>query len=146
MHGTEDLDTSPSKDPVNNVRSADGGLTKDVGTALYIAPELDKGSSVSSKFYTSKIDVFSLGIVLFEMFVEPPVTLTERLIILQEFRKSGDYPTNFAHDIPQQHRNASRKLISWMTEHDPAYRPTVDTLLNSDSIPLVELEDDFQVS
>lgn len=34
------------------------GFTKDVGTTMYIAPEIERHSAVSTKFYTSKIDVF----------------------------------------------------------------------------------------
>lgn len=33
-------------------------ITKDVGTAMYIAPEIEKNSSVFTKFYSSKADVY----------------------------------------------------------------------------------------
>ena len=40
-------------------------LTSKVGTYLYLAPELDKGLE-----YNKKVDVYSLGLIYFEMLNE----------------------------------------------------------------------------
>ena len=39
------------------------GLTKHIGTSLYLAPELGGNPEISTKFYTSKIDVYRFYIL-----------------------------------------------------------------------------------
>ena len=56
--------------------------TRGVGTSLYAAPELSKNGK-----YDSKVDIYSLGIVLFELLV-PFNTRSERATVLQSLHKS----------------------------------------------------------
>lgn len=54
-----DLNNDDNKQKIKNGRTS-LEFTKDVGTKMYIAPEIERNSGVSTKFYTSKIDVFRL--------------------------------------------------------------------------------------
>ena len=40
-------------------------LTGHVGTAMYVAPEINSGKSTTS--YNQKVDIYSLGVIFFEM-------------------------------------------------------------------------------
>ncbi|EDL79858.1 eukaryotic translation initiation factor 2 alpha kinase 4 (predicted), isoform CRA_b [Rattus norvegicus] len=63
-----------------------GHLTGMVGTALYVSPEV-QGSTKSA--YNQKVDLFSLGIILFEMSYHPMVTASERIFVLNQLRDVG---------------------------------------------------------
>lgn len=58
--------------------------TGKVGTALYVAPEL-MGKASNSK-YNQKVDLYSLGIIFFEMCHRPFSTGMERVEILAALR------------------------------------------------------------
>ncbi|VDK81407.1 unnamed protein product, partial [Onchocerca ochengi] len=119
-------------------------MTKDIGTALYIAPELL--STINGSIdYTTKIDVYSLGIVLFEMFYRPLLPGMERIAVIKNLRGSGHFPSDFGTGILEIHQKAAKKLIKWMLEIQPDDRPSVQMLLESDRIPVAEIEEnDFQ--
>lgn len=55
-----------------------------VGTALYVAPELRVGGAAC---YNQKADVYSLGVILFEMFHAPFGTGAERIAVLMRLRR-----------------------------------------------------------
>uniref|UniRef100_A0A0R3RYI5 non-specific serine/threonine protein kinase n=1 Tax=Elaeophora elaphi TaxID=1147741 RepID=A0A0R3RYI5_9BILA len=119
-------------------------MTKDIGTALYIAPEL-LSTANGSIDYTTKIDVYSLGIVLFEMFYRPLLPGMERIAVIKNLRGSSYFPSDFGTGILEIHQKAAKKLIKWMLEIKPDDRPSVQTLLESDRIPVAEIEEnDFQ--
>lgn len=69
-------------------------FTFQVGTALYVAPELLQ--SASKVIYNQKVDIYSLGIILFEMFHAPLSTGMERMMVLtdlrtKDIRMSGEF-------------------------------------------------------
>ncbi|KAH7726002.1 RWD domain containing protein [Aphelenchoides avenae] len=153
---TKDLFAAPetvdADDPVAEhkphatTKRTSSGLTKDIGTHFYIAPEIQRNTSVSTKYYSAKIDVYSLGIVLFEMFYRPPETVTERYSTLQVLRTSLAFPEDFGADVTQKQKATAKKLISMMLKSHPQERPSVDALLQSEMIPMVQFEeDDFQI-
>lgn len=65
---TKDLFAAPetvdADDPVAEhkphatTKRTSSGLTKDIGTHFYIAPEIQRNTSVSTKYYSAKIDVY----------------------------------------------------------------------------------------
>jgi len=55
-------------------------MTRSIGTVFYVAPEVK--SSVGGT-YTSKVDMYSLGIIFFEMCYQPVVGM-ERALIVEE--------------------------------------------------------------
>lgn len=141
----------------------DDDITGGVGTTFYIAPEqagrqnTDKGQTN----YDMKADIFSLGVVIFEMFFNFS-TRMERATILQTLRgdnlgKSSLHNANKGQStnaiqnseddwkeqaivrFPDKFReNASpeiQKLILWCLERSPDKRPSADQLLKSPLLP-----------
>lgn len=88
-----------------SIDNSTGGesMTGGVGTAFYRAPE-QEGDIISTKkrsdrSYTVQADVFSLGIILFEMFHPPFLTYMERaatLTALRGERSSKDFAQSMA--------------------------------------------------
>ena len=79
-------------------KDAAGDMTNSIGTTLYVAPELR--SNVSGH-YTEKVDMYSLGIILFEM-SHPLKTAMERghvLAVLREkpVRRSSQWSSELTH-------------------------------------------------
>ncbi|CAB3379049.1 Hypothetical predicted protein [Cloeon dipterum] len=92
---------------------ADNGRhTANVGTRLYMSPEQTLGLP-----YGHKVDIFSLGLILYEMLV-PFGTLMERAQSLQLARE-GLFPDSFS----MQYKNES-ELVRLMLSHSPDERPT----------------------
>ncbi|XP_045453243.1 eIF-2-alpha kinase GCN2 [Melitaea cinxia] len=107
-----------------------GLLTGKVGTALYVAPELQQ--SASKVIYNQKVDIYSLGIILFEMFNPPFNTGTERYTVLSNLRKKEIImPQEF-----ESEENAKKiHVIRWLLDHDAGRRPTGAELLSSEHVP-----------
>lgn len=61
-------------------------MTEGVGTTFYRAPEQEGSTFGNSYSYTVQADIFSLGIILFEMFHPPFGTYMERAEILTRLR------------------------------------------------------------
>uniref|UniRef100_A0A8C7EAW7 non-specific serine/threonine protein kinase n=1 Tax=Nothoprocta perdicaria TaxID=30464 RepID=A0A8C7EAW7_NOTPE len=95
-----------------------GYLTGMVGTALYVSPEV-QGNTKST--YNQKVDLFSLGIIFFEMSYHPMTTASERIFVLSQLRL--------------------RLVIAWLLTHDPAARPSAVELLRSEHLPPPQLEE-----
>jgi serine/threonine protein kinase len=91
-----------------------------IGTKIYTAPEQESKRGE----YSSKADVFSLGIVLFELFYIFP-TKMERSKVLSDLR-AGSLPTGFSESWPLE-----AKTILWMMSPGPEARPTADELLRT---------------
>ncbi|TNN87218.1 eIF-2-alpha kinase GCN2 [Liparis tanakae] len=66
----------PKPDPTGN-------MTGMVGTALYVSPEVQGNTKAT---YNQKVDLFSLGIILFEMSYRPMTTGAERISVLSQLR------------------------------------------------------------
>ncbi|XP_045387205.1 eIF-2-alpha kinase GCN2 isoform X6 [Lemur catta] len=113
-----------------------GHLTGMVGTALYVSPEV-QGSTKSA--YNQKVDLFSLGIIFFEMSYHPMVTASERIFVLNQLRD----PTapKFPEDFDDGEHAKQKSVISWLLNHDPAKRPTATELLKSELLPPPQMEE-----
>ncbi|XP_073921744.1 eIF-2-alpha kinase GCN2 isoform X3 [Castor canadensis] len=113
-----------------------GRLTGMVGTALYVSPEV-QGSTKSA--YNQKVDLFSLGIIFFEMSYHPMVTASERIFVLNQLRD----PTSpkFPEDFDDGEHTKQKSVISWLLNHDPAKRPTATELLKSELLPPPQMEE-----
>ncbi|RPD79604.1 Serine/threonine-protein kinase [Lentinus tigrinus ALCF2SS1-7] len=111
-----------------------------VGTTLYMAPEMqrrDKSESKKNKVTSAKADMYSLGIVFFEMNYYFK-TDSERLRVLPELR----LPTiNFPPDWDAK-RTRQRQIITWLLQHDPDRRPTALQLSQSALLPH-RVEDEY---
>lgn len=108
--------------------------TGQVGTALYCAPE-----SADSKLVSVKVDIYSAGIIFFEMISPPLSTGMERVVTLNALRKPEiSIPSQLTAD---QVKNKNEvKLLKWLLDHDHNKRPTAEELLQSELVPPPELD------
>ncbi|ESO93561.1 hypothetical protein LOTGIDRAFT_119057 [Lottia gigantea] len=114
----------------------DTELTGNVGTALYVSPEV---MATGGKFhYNQKVDSYSLGIIFFEMCYKPLTTGMERIVILTDLRSPG---IKFPPDFQDVELEQQTKIIKWLLNHDPNSRPTTKELLRSDLLPPLQMEE-----
>lgn len=96
----------------HSVPSSDGeSMTGGVGTMFYRAPE-QEGTSFRMKnenTYTVKADMFSLGVILFEMFHEPFNTYMERAEILVRLRGDDISSSNGPHPL-----SCTKDAFEWL--------------------------------
>ncbi|KAL8640931.1 MAG: hypothetical protein Q9228_002205 [Teloschistes exilis] len=115
----------------------DGNFTRSVGTTFYVAPEV-KSSSTGRGNYDEKADMFSLGVILFEMncLLE---TGMERVHTLGALCGSdSSLPAAFSKD-PEKAKQA--QIITSLINHNPNLRPSSSELLRSGLIP-IQTEDE----
>ncbi|KAL0486766.1 translation initiation factor 2-alpha kinase [Acrasis kona] len=96
-----------------------------VGTFLYASPE-----QLSRKDYDCKSDVFSLGIIFFEM-LHPVATRSERAHVLSQVR-CGVIPDDMMKKFPKQ-----MKLIQWCVKESCEDRPDMKQVVQG----ILEFED-----
>ena len=114
-------------------RGADDA-TGAVGTAAYIAPEILQGWST----YDERVDLFSLGVIAFELFNGPFGTGMERVVAVRDLRAAGAPPAAWPPaDRAGSDATAARSLVTWLLQPNPADRPTAAELLRSDLLPPV---------
>ncbi|CAD5215918.1 unnamed protein product [Bursaphelenchus okinawaensis] len=135
---------SPDKMAIRPMSPSGGdSMTKDCGTSFYIPPEGTKSSS--NKVYDTKFDIYSAGVVLFEMIQKPIDTGFERVKVLENLTKSFILTDNFFDHLPQTHHNSAERLLKWCLLHDPKDRPSATEVLTSGLIPhITSAEDSFQ--
>ncbi|CAB3404975.1 unnamed protein product [Caenorhabditis bovis] len=138
-------DKSASIEAVTERKSADTGAdqTRDIGTQMYMAPELcDEDTQLQKTRYSSKVDVYSTGVVLFEMFYRPLPVGMERMSTLTALKNELKIPDDFGANFSATQTLAARKTIEWMLKRNPDERPSVEELLNDDSLPKNREEDE----
>ncbi|XP_068436468.1 eIF-2-alpha kinase GCN2 isoform X2 [Clinocottus analis] len=118
----------PKPDPTGN-------MTGMVGTALYVSPEVQGHTKAT---YNQKVDLFSLGIILFEMSYRPMTTGAERISVLSQLRVE---PMIFPEDFTAYEQGTQKKVMEWLLNHDPALRPTAQELLKSELLPPPQMEE-----
>jgi len=95
-------------------------ITNAVGSPYYASPEQIAGHSTSNK-----VDIYSLGIILFEMY-NPTITAMERAKALDNVRK-GIISEHFRSMYPKE-----CALVERLTREDPNERPTTKEILSYD--------------
>lgn len=115
-----------------------GSLTGRVGTTLYTAPELFAPPTGGRIVYSQKVDLYSLGIILFEMSYPVPSTTMERVKLLANLRQPSITLSNQA---LEQLSAQQVSLIRWLLQHDPAQRPSSGELLASPQLPPPQLQE-----
>lgn len=103
---------------MSNVSEAE--VTAGVGTYLYASPE-----QVAGKKYNAKTDVYSLGMILFELCHERFTTTMERYIALRNARENV-FPVEFRWN---QRSPELMTMVSKLLSHDPAARPSADEVV-----------------
>ncbi|GMT31167.1 hypothetical protein PFISCL1PPCAC_22464, partial [Pristionchus fissidentatus] len=133
-------------------RKQSSDLTMDIGTELYMAPELfpersqheaAAAAAAEDAPYTNKIDVFSAGIVLFEMFYRPLPPGMERISTLRALKAQAAVPADFGAAFTTHHSTNARRLIECMLAVDPAARPSIDCILEDDRISFNDSEEEI---
>ncbi|KAH6903402.1 other/PEK/GCN2 protein kinase [Coprinopsis sp. MPI-PUGE-AT-0042] len=116
----------------------DNDMTLEVGTRLYIAPEIQsRGRRPGASRNHNKADMYSLGIVFFEMNYRF-TTGSERIVVLEELRRPGIFfPASW-----DPHRTRQKEIITWLLQHDPEKRPTAVDLSQSPLLP-PRVEDEY---
>jgi serine/threonine protein kinase len=117
---------------IANLASSDAELSTGIGTPIYTSPEL-----LTSSTYSNKVDIYSLGIIFFEMVHPPFTTGMERLEVLKKLRETGKVPSSF----PKTYEKEAQ-LIEWLITPDPEERPTAQELLQSEYLP-VKMEEEY---
>ncbi|KAF7297638.1 hypothetical protein MKEN_01386800 [Mycena kentingensis (nom. inval.)] len=112
----------------------DGEMTLEVGTRLYIAPEVQ--SRKRGPRNHAKADMYSLGIVFFEM-NHQFTTGAERIAVIEGLRKSLIFPSSWDPKLTRQ-----KEIITSLLSHDPDTRPTALELSQSPLLP-ARLEDEY---
>ena len=96
-----------------------------IGTPYSMSPEI-----CSNQPYTNKTDIWSLGIVLYEMCaLNPPFRADDMQGLYKKVIK-GKYPR-----IPDHFSQEMATVIKFMLNVSPSYRPTCDQIL---SLPIIE--------
>ncbi|KAL2068186.1 hypothetical protein VTL71DRAFT_16284 [Oculimacula yallundae] len=112
-----------------------GEMTRSVGTAFYVAPEVK--SSVAGT-YTSKVDMYSLGIIFFEMCFRPLIPGMDRQRVGEGLRQKQTVlpPEYNTSELPMQ-----TDIVLSLLNHSPKDRPSSAELLKSGRLP-VQMEDE----
>lgn len=112
----------------------DNDMTRSIGTALYVAPELR--SSVTGN-YNDKVDMYSMGIIFFEM-CYPLSTGMERDQVIRGLReRKHTLPAEF--ETPE--KSSQGNIITSLISHRPSERPSCAELLKGGKVPL-QIEDE----
>ena len=108
--------------------------SSEVGTYLYTAPEVETGK------YDEKCDIYSLGVVLVELFSKFDTEM-ERAETLENLRR-GIFPEALTNQYPTQ-----AALALQMVASDPSMRPSCSEILNrvKPRKSIVQLENEIQV-
>lgn len=121
-------------DKVLSSSNTGGDMTKSIGTALYVAPEVKSGSGSS---YNDKVDMYSLGVIFFEMCV-PLRTAMERHEVLTKLREK-DF--QLPHELQTGDKSLQGNIITSLISHAPSSRPSSLELLRGGKLP-VQIEDE----
>ncbi|KAJ2998667.1 hypothetical protein HDV02_004198 [Globomyces sp. JEL0801] len=118
---------NPLLNLTHSITQDDRSLTSDIGTPVYIAPEV---LSKSSR-YNSKVDMYSLGILFFEM-VYKMNTGMQRVTVLRDLRNPE---ICFPKDFDFEKNKDPAEIIRLLLNHIPRERPSCAQLLQSSLIP-----------
>ncbi|KAJ2026127.1 hypothetical protein IWW57_003141 [Coemansia sp. S610] len=106
--------------------------TSNVGTITYAAPEqlLNQQSVVG---YSEKADIYSLGIIFFELYYAFSTSM-ERVIVIRDLRR-GVFPEEFIRAWPQE-----AAFISRLMDSEPGRRPSAKEILAMDLLDVPSVE------
>ncbi|GET03001.1 serine/threonine-protein kinase [Rhizophagus clarus] len=114
-------------------------MTGGIGTTLYVAPEVANNVTnvVNGTRYNQKVDIYSLGIIFFEICCKFSTEMERRMTIMNLRKPEIIFPTEF---ITTKNQNKI-KLIKWCLQHNAKNRPTALEILKSELLP-ANIEDE----
>ncbi|KAM0256379.1 hypothetical protein ACHAQJ_005030 [Trichoderma viride] len=145
----ENIFIASSTDGVENVKIGDFGLatsgqfsvdratvngyeaddmTRSIGTAYYSAPEV---RSASNGMYSTKVDMYSLGIIFFEMCYLPMMGMQKADVLGQLRRPTPVLPSDF-----KPADKIQTEIVLSLVNHSPKERPSSADLLKSGKLPV----------
>ena len=98
-------------------------LTGGRGTVWYSAPEMLYASSCN---YDQEVDLFSLGLIFFEMCYIPIHTRQEKARIFEKLRKRRTFPDSF----DQKAKQKQAEIIKTLLSHNPKNRTPLRDILS----------------
>ncbi|MBN3305085.1 E2AK4 kinase, partial [Amia calva] len=128
-------------------QDATDNMTGMVGTALYVSPEVQGNTKAT---YNQKVDLFSLGIILFEMSYRPMTTASERITVLSQLRLVRHFPAfsvlhTFLYLSNHSTLNTFRKCLefAFFRSHPLSFQRTLMKLKVDDSehLPPPQMEE-----
>ncbi|KAJ7650439.1 kinase-like domain-containing protein [Roridomyces roridus] len=132
---TSNLSAAEPQHSLHHPVTHDAEMTLEVGTRLYIAPEVQ--SRKRGPRNHTKADMYSLGIVFFEMNYKF-TTGSERIAVIEDLRRPlVIFPASWDSRLTRQ-----RQIITCLLDHDPDTRPTALELSQSPLLPS-RLEDEY---
>ncbi|KJZ71896.1 hypothetical protein HIM_08741 [Hirsutella minnesotensis 3608] len=105
-----------------------GDMTRSIGTAYYSAPEV---RSTADGMYSTKVDMYSLGIIFFEMCYEPMLGMQKADVITQLRQPIPVLPADF-----KPSERTQTDIILALVNHNPKERPSSAELLKSAKLPV----------
>lgn len=118
--------SKPSGPPEVHLAVADINLSTNVGTQTYMAPEMH---STGAGSYTEKVDMYSLGLVFFEVCYRLG-TGFERAQVLTALKQTITFPRSWPAEMLVQ-----RQIITSLLDKDPRKRPSSAELLEGGLLP-----------
>ncbi len=116
----------------NDSRHLDStSLSGAVGTALYVAPELLVPTTKNKFIYTQKVDIYSLGIMFYEMNFSFSTNM-ERIYVIQNLRHKDII---LSANLNTECFEKQITLIRSMLCHDQNSRPSAKEMLLNELIP-----------
>ena len=115
-----------------------------MGTWCYCAPELGQnpvrppGAAEKRRLYNEKVDMYSLGIIWFEMCCGTFNSGSERIHHMQQLRKPE---VQMDEGVSQRLTEQQAKMLRWLLQHEPEKRPLCEDLLKSELLPSPPLEE-----
>ncbi|GMS99539.1 hypothetical protein PENTCL1PPCAC_21714, partial [Pristionchus entomophagus] len=100
---------------MKNGQEIDAKRTKNTGTPMYMAPEQNEGN------YSSKVDIFSLGLILAELCVL--MTVTKAYEVFENYREGR-------RNSVLRHLPEVDAFVSLLTKKNAAERPNCEQILN----------------
>ena len=121
------VNANPTNTPISSMQR---DLTCGIGTPLYVPPEQADEKTMS---YNDRADMFSLGIIVVELFSKPFPTEMERINCLRRVR-DGILPIELDENI--------KSMLKLLLAKDPAQRISASELLKGDFLP-ARVEDEY---
>jgi translation initiation factor 2-alpha kinase 4 len=109
---------------------AGADVTSGVGTAAYLSPEVEEGWPS----YDDRVDLYSTGVIAFELFAGAFKTGMERALALRALRATGRPPASWDESPDTA---AAARVVAQLLARNPADRPSAAALLRSDLLPPV---------
>ena len=118
------------------VKVADLGVSRQVsqdtflletfhGTPLYLSPEMVDGS-----LYTEKTDIWSLGVILFELVaLHPPFKGPSLLALAQAIKSGRRAPLPPKYTTPGSRGSSLERCIDWLLQQDYRQRPSINQVV-----------------